>query len=201
VVGFWELKDIVVWAAYGMSLPNMLKFGSEVRFRRWHDNYIRCIVIFNDDPRLLYLGYAPPFFAGGRVVAAAEFVGNTLRQLKTLVIFSEFEAEDCAMWSDGTIAFKRTEDVRYWAYVEIRSCRGEVEVSKEFEMSQTEVFKLANTAVDYVSGAIRRQLKTFFENFYFLPRKREEFEHYYRIDEYDCIWEDEVSVDLDRWLW
>jgi hypothetical protein len=35
---------------------------------------------------------------------------------------------------------------------------------------------------------IKRQLQLFFENFYFLPRDRKKFAHYWKIDKYDCIW-------------
>lgn len=183
-----ELSHIVEWAAYGMRLPNMLRFGSEVKFKRWHGNYIRCFVKIGN---FIHKGYAPGFFIPGKIVAAAEFVGNTLKQQKTLVIFSEFEAEDFAAWSDGTHVFKRKGDVKYSAYMEIRNWSGEVEVTRSFELEPKEVFKLSETALNYLSGEVRDQLKLFFENFYFLPRKREEFEHYYNIDEYDCIWADE----------
>jgi len=194
MISIWEMKDIVTWAAYGMSLPNMLRYGAEVKFTRWHGNYIRCMVVMKM-PWGLYLGSSPPFFAPGRIVAAAEFVGNTLKQQKTLVIFSEFEAEDCSMWSDGTIAFKRRSNVDYKAYVEIRKWNGEVEISRSFDMEMEDVFRLAETALDHVSGEVKNQLKLFFENFYFLPRRKEEFEHYYRIEEFDCIWYEDVSYD------
>ncbi len=189
MVSLWEMQHIIEWAAYGMELPrNMLKYGSEVKFRRWHGNYIRCTVKIGD---WVYKGASPGFFAPGKIVAAAEFVGNTIRQNRCLILFSEFEAEDWAVWSNGTHAFKRRSDIKYHAFVEIQNWKyGKPEsvYSATFNLSQEEVFELAKTALDYVNERVRKQLKLFFENFYFLPRKWEEFANYVDIDKYDCVW-------------
>lgn len=187
----YELKEIVKWAAYGMSLPNLLRYGSEVKYRRWHGNYIRCMVKMGE---FIHKGYAPRFFIPGRIVAVAEFVGNTLSRERCLILFSEFEAIDWAVWGDGTHVYKCKGDVKYSAYVELK--RDNLQIfSQMFEISQSEVFELAETALDNVEGKVKSQLRIFFENYYFLPRDRDRYKHYVDIDKYDCIWTEEFLED------
>ena len=197
-MSFSDFCDIVVWAAYGMHQPNLIKYGSEVKYNRWHGNYIRCGV-YLDNLRSLEWGPVLGVFTPGKITAFVEFEGNTLSKRRNLILFSEFEAEDWAIWSDGTVVFKRRTDISYYAYIEVRKYDWDLATSKErypviysrfYQIPQEDVFRLTRSALDHVDGVVKKQLRQFFENFYFLPRVRRKFAAYSYIGRYDCLWVD-----------
>jgi hypothetical protein len=115
---------------------------------------------------------------------------------RCLILFSEFEAVDWAFWNTGVIAYKLSSPVTYSAYLELWDGTRQA-LSESFEIPQKDVFELARTALNYIPDSnAEKQLRLFFENFYFLPRARREYAIYASIDKYDCIWAEDFP-DLD----
>jgi len=178
------VDDIVEWACVGMRLPNMLAFGNTVKFNRWHGNYVKCFY-YVDDREYPYLSkqlFVTALPKNAKITAVIEFVGNTIKKSRCLVIFSEFRVEDWAFWSDGTNAFKLSEEPKYYAFVEINGS------SKSFKLDEKTVFWITATALEYLEIPIREQFRKFTENFYFFPRDFSKYRNYVDIEKFDCIW-------------
>jgi len=177
-------EKIIVWACEGMRLPNMLSFGSTVKFKRWHGNYIRCFYHINDEiysytAREIFITALP---LDAKITAVVEFVGNTLKNKRSLIIFSEFVARNFAFWNDGTVAFNLTEGPNYHAFVEVNGS------GKFLNLSQKDVFWAISVALENLNGIVKEQLRKFAENFYFFPREWEKYRNYVDIKSFDCIW-------------